>query len=1378
MSVFDKLKAYSRKPAAVILATVMATSTIPTTPIAQAVTAAYAESTTQTTKETEATETKVTPADLGIKETPWNGKSNITLTFSTHIDNGEAVATISADQVKALVKDQLENSEDFKNQFVYTKSGQDTLSKQIDAKLAEINKDVLPKKNVTSEDGTEKTEYSNAVYKEDSMTREITACKVELTNNTEGANSAATVNNDGSITIKSNGVISGTVNLKVTQLSVKVGFGYKYTKTVTKTNSSSSSSDGSTSNNNGGISIEVGTENGNTTTTNKVPSNTTVTPTVIDNDADAKADVTLKNVTSGYGVGSTVSTASVTTEEYYAGIDPSTFAEVDATDLYYKTTHAPYVMSLGYKGLRGDIKNSNKEFDAELSDGDGDVKQNLTIKPNKHFDGGDFTINWYYPNGDPVDGATTTVHVKIAKRTIDLGHVTPSPVDDLAVTADALPFRMANDKQQSAALKKSLNEAVAKLVKNYQMDNPEFEADDISDFFDSAEILDNDATNELYYGSAEQQNFKLGSENLKLTSRKVKSDDDVLSNYTFTGSPIIEVKKMDSAVWSKTSGDRSLASKLTISGKGLNNEEFHFDKPDARWIHEKGTYTWKDGTIALANDPISSDTKFAASYQDADKLETMSEGNVDRRFYVKDSDGVIHKITDTTYKLDHTAPVLTAFNASPHGSEKTIKQNKLSVWAAEQMDVDFLTSEGPETGTASGMNNAQITYEEEGSTGEKRISPKKLSHKDGTNAYGFSINANSKVAVKSISLDLTDNAGNVSPEPQKYNSPSVKDCNVKEIEELMADTTAPTISTSWDTSAASNGKYYNSNRTLTITINAPFFNYVQQMMPEYAVATITKNGSDWETVKPGNFTRIEGTDTWVKTVTFTEDGDYEVKNVNVQDVVGRGADADGDTFTIDKTAPKLNVSWNTEAAQNGKYYNAARTATITVEEHNFDPNLFKIEAPVSAGNGDEATPAQIGGWSSNGDTHTATVTFPGQGVYTLSVSGEDLATNKSESYTSPEFVIDTIKPKIDIQNVVNRTAYAGEVAPTAAVHDTNLADGTSIEVSKISYPLSKDDPNPYAGAAINTSATDKSVSYLNPAKTKGNDGVYTLTVQAIDLAGNTESEAVTWSVNRFGSTYVISDNTGKMLDQYLKSSKTTDVKVTEINPSGLDDNKTSVELTRDTKNTTLKSGDNYTTDSDTSSGWSEYNYTVSKSNYDKDGAYRVLFHSEDAAGNSSENTMEGKNAKKSGAAAEINFAVDDTAPIASFVDLASNGKYEESSHKAKVSFEDNLKLSKAQIKVNGKTVATFTADQLEKIPIREFVLDGSSSKQDVSVVAWDAAGNKSKELKATGVLVTNDSFVLWMNNLPLMVGTIVAIVVVAGGIYMVVAKKRKENEEK
>lgn len=1363
MSVFDKLKAYSRKPAAVILATVMATSTIPTTPIAQAVTAAYAESTTtQSAKGAETTEAKVTPADLGIKETPWDGKSDITLTFSTHIDKGEAVATISADQVKALVKDQLENSEDFKNQFVYTKNGQDALSKQIDAKLAEINKDVLPKKNVTSEDGTEKTEYSNAVYKEDSMTREITACKVQLTNNTEGANSAATVNDDGSITIKSNGVISGTVNLKVTQLSVKVGFGYKYTKTVTKTTSSSSSSDGSTSKNNGGISIEVGTEDGNTTTTNKVPSNTTVTPTVVDNDADAKADVTLKDVTSGYGVWSTVSTASVTTEEYYAGIDSSTFADVNAEGLVYKTAHDDYVVFNGkddkWVGLKGEIvsdKANDEFFDVKPTSTSLDKTKTVQITPKKAFEGDKtFTINWKYPNGK--GAGTTTVHVKgIAKKPIDLSRLS---------NEKPLPFRLAKD--QNAEILKTANDLVKDATDG-----------EVSDLYKLVTI------NEEKYNEAAKADMEFDSSVLTFEVRDSKGSSDKLNDYDFTvdgnqvTQPKVKVAKIEEIDWDEQSG-------ITLTGLTYNEDYYknQGNKDYSKTIHKADKNLWYrnaatvgvDGknAVAVSQDIEDNQTVADLDFGKQQTFKTSASANQLAKFYTQNSDKVIKRVRDVNFNYDHTKPSLTSFTATASGDRKTELKSGSHAGAlvADRITVDFEAKDSGsnEAAGVSGIADVQANYQIQKS-GQKTATPKAEDY----GKYAFDIDEDSKVSTDSIHVKTVDHAGNANDQTLAEASIDPK------YTELVRASSAPEISSSWDTTAASNGKYYNVSRTLTLTIKAPFYEYVQEYMANVPIATVTRDGKSWKSVFPTDFKETsEGSNVYTCPISFTEDGDYVVSECVVTDLVGRSAKVDGDTFTIDKTAPKLNVSWNTEAAQNGKYYNAARTATITVEEHNFDPNLFKIEAPVSAGNGDEATPAQIGGWSSNGDTHTATVTFPGQGVYTLSVSGEDLASNKSESYTSPEFVIDTIKPKIDIQNVVNRTAYAGEVAPTAAVHDTNLADGTSIEVSKISYPLSKDDPNPYAGAAINTSATDKSVSYLNPAKTKGNDGVYTLTVQAIDLAGNTESEAVTWSVNRFGSTYVISDNTGKMLDQYLKSSKTTDVKVTEINPSGLDDNKTSVELTRDTKNTTLKSGDNYTTDANTASGWSEYNYTVSKSNYDKDGAYRVLFHSEDAAGNSSENTMEGKNAKKSGAAAEINFAVDDTAPIASFVDLASNGKYEESSHKAKVSFEDNLKLSKAQIKVNGKTVATFTADQLEKSPIREFTLDGSSSKQDVSVVAWDAAGNKSKELKATGVLVTNDSFVLWMNNLPLMVGTIVAIVVVAGGIYMVVAKKRKENEEK
>lgn len=1352
MSVFDKLKAYSRKPAAVILATVMATSTIPTTPIAQAVTAAYAESATaEPAKGAETEPVTVDPASLVNKNVHWNGQDELMLNFSSHIKDGSSSATIVKSDVIGMVNNAFQG-EAYDSAFAYTAGGDDAVSKAIDESLAR-EAEKLAKNN--KDDEKETVAYDNVAVNGD-IARKVVGCDYDIIA-PEGVK--VTKEKDGSISIEGNAPVENAqIKLKVKSVTVDLSFNYTYKKTTTP--KSTSATETTVSENKDAKSDDV--TNGGTPTPTPTPAPAKTTEETLD--GNHKLYASLEDRTVDCGAGTEVLSGAITNREYFSGAaDALKAAEnVDAAGLVYKTPHADYaVLSGSWQGLKGELENAeaNKEFfDADLMTSTAAFEQKVKITPKKAFeDEKTFTITWKYPNGDPA--GTTTVHVRgIAQKDLDLASVTAE---------NQVDFRMATD--QDSYLLKAANAAAEKAVDATQT------GDKITDLYTSASIKESDYS-EYYTNGKKYAENKLDGTRLSLK----KSDDDILANYNIIGQPTVVVKPMVSKAWSD---DTDLTKRLSLAGTGLKAETF--TSPSKTWIKTNATAKWQGGKLADTRGGLSAETKFVESTDDTNR---GGQGKMENSFYVQDNDDkIVREITGTSYLYDNVVPGLTSFKAVPDTSKfKVFKSSDNKVWAAENMKVQFYTTEGDNTKDdenpcASGINKVEGTYTEQSSKGKSEEKPIPGTAFDKTKdkyGYEFSLSADSKVRSDQIHVTLTDNAGNKSKELGYGDAllDGKKNTNI-DVEELAATTSAPTISTSWNTTAASNGKYYNVNRTLTVTIHAPFFEYTQAYLSGDVFATVTKNGGSYRTLTPSDF-KSQGNDTWVATVDFTEDGDYEVSNVNVQDILGRGSTADGDTFTIDKTAPKLNVSWNTEAAQNGKYYNAARTATITVEEHNFDPNLFKIEAPVSAGNGDEATPAQIGGWSSNGDTHTATVTFPGQGVYTLSVSGEDLASNKSESYTSPEFVIDTIKPKIDIQNVVNRTAYAGEVAPTAAVHDTNLGDGTSIEVSKISYPLSKDDPNPYAGAAINTSATDKSVSYLNPAKTKGNDGVYTLTVQAVDLAGNTESEAVTWSVNRFGSTYVISDNTGKMLDQYLKSAKTTDVKVTEINPSGLDDNKTSVELTRDTKNTTLKSGDNYTTDADTTSGWSEYNYTVSKSNYDKDGAYRVLFHSEDAAGNSSENTMEGKNAKKSGAAAEINFAVDDTAPIASFVDLASNGKYEESSHKAKVSFEDNLKLSKAQIKVNGKTVATFTADQLEKSPIREFTLDGSSSKQDVTVVAWDAAGNKSKELKATGVLVTNDSFVLWMNNLPLMVGTIVAIVVVAGGIYMVVAKKRKENEEK
>lgn len=1347
MSMFDKLKAYSRKPAAVILATVMATSTIPTTPIAQAVTAAYAESTTQTAK---GAETKSGHHSSAAAEV-YQDYPAIRFIYDSYATDGQKTADyfLSKSEAAETAKKTIQEA---------ILSGKSAYSTEIlHAAIDDAFNNRIPEGRIIASKDDVLVDYTSIKIED------VQVDTVKLL----GADAGFAVDSaDGGwkLTAPEKDLASAGIGISIKSVKFSYNFTYKYT---TKSDEQKPSNPGTGGDTGSGSEENSGADASSQATTNEnTTGSVSATGEVKDNVLTAEQKDLNGLRVDGY----------LFSEDYWRFVGtnlPS--VKADPVTLTYGANDNPVATIADVDGAHsgqlnatfenGKTTTENDYYKAELVNEDGAWKVKFT--PKKVFsaaenpDGVSVNVKWAYPDGTAIDGVQTPVTVSAINK---------CPIDRLSLPGDKdgkYTYRI-KEAQQKKILKDA-NNAVKQAVK----------------------AIDGKEPTENYYSAVDLDVVANGAANSSTAlSFTVNPDEKAVAeyaNFNVADVPTANIDAVASVAWEKTD--------LVVKSDngGSNSKLSHDDYKNGTWLNGNGTD--HDGKVTASrtdyalSDEVPTEMSKLGNNLEMNMKEGVSENN---QMYALDSDGVVTLVTGICYRRDTWAPEVKSagvVNAKQKSAARTksiteeLEANR--TYVTKNLQVYVAIVDGGNNSDKSGLKDGSVkmkysfgTNDRSDTGNDKEVTPD--SSDKGTFVFDLSKNgANQRINSNNMNVSACDNAGN-----HIDNVSVLKADAPMEYLELVQNAEAPTVTAAFDNNNVqreANGRgYYNANRTFTVSVTDPFFKYVQDYDSNQVIATL-EDGGETTTITPGMLTRSNG-DTWTYSYTFGAKGDADCKvsAVNYANLAGTPAAStfSGDTFTIDKTAPKLNVSWNTEAAQNGKYYNVARTATITVEEHNFDPNLFKIEAPVSAGNGDEATPAQIGGWSSNGDTHTATVTFPGQGVYTLSVSGEDLASNKSESYTSPEFVIDTIKPKIDIQNVVNRTAYAGEVAPTAAVHDTNLADGTSIEVSKISYPLSKDDPNPYAGAAINTSATDKSVSYLNPAKTKGNDGVYTLTVQAVDLAGNTESEAVTWSVNRFGSTYVISDNTGKMLDQYLKSAKTTDVKVTEINPSGLDDNKTSVELTRDTKNTTLKSGDNYTTDADTTSGWSEYNYTVSKSNYDKDGAYRVLFHSEDAAGNSSENTMEGKNAKKSGAAAEINFAVDDTAPIASFVDLASNGKYEESSHKAKVSFEDNLKLSKAQIKVNGKTVATFTADQLEKSPIREFTLDGSSSKQDVTVVAWDAAGNKSKELKATGVLVTNDSFVLWMNNLPLMVGTIVAIVVVAGGIYLVVAKKRKENEEK
>src|SRR5699024_518399 len=136
--------------------------------------------------------------------------------------------------------------------------------------------------------------------------------------------------------------------------------------------------------------------------------------------------------------------------------------------------------------------------------------------------------------------------------------------------------------------------------------------------------------------------------------------------------------------------------------------------------------------------------------------------------------------------------------------------------------------------------------------------------------------------------------------------------------------------------------------------------------------------SDW-TYQPGGMDNGDE-DQWIATVAYTEDGDYTF-DVTTTDLVGHKADAAdyGDSvapreFTIDKTNPIINITFDNNAVRNGKYYNKTRTATVSIEEHNFSADGVTLSTTANIQEGSVAAPG-AGGWSESGDMNTATVPF-------------------------------------------------------------------------------------------------------------------------------------------------------------------------------------------------------------------------------------------------------------------------------------------------------------------------------------------------------------------------------------------------------------------
>ncbi len=628
---------------------------------------------------------------------------------------------------------------------------------------------------------------------------------------------------------------------------------------------------------------------------------------------------------------------------------------------------------------------------------------------------------------------------------------------------------------------------------------------------------------------------------------------------------------------------------------------------------------------------------------------------------------------------------------------------------------------------------------------------------------------------KTAKTDLIkDYAGKITIDSTKNNSNHVKvviyaedNAGNGQTEELKLkiDTTAPTVDIRYANNDEASDKYFNADRTATITVTERNFDKKDM--------DIEITNSDGKAPTVSAWTKKKGAgngdDTkWVATVKYEKDGDYTF-DIHYKDRAGNKAKINyaEDTvaakeFTIDKTNPKIEVSYDSNNAHNGEYYNTARRATVTITEHNFDPE--RVDAGITAvENGQNVGAPEISGWTNNGDVHTATISYAKDAKYTFNISAIDMAGNEAENFAEQSFYVDQTEPVLEINGVEDLSANAGDVIPVVTYSDDNFdANALNIKLTGANRKEVQLD-----GSYANT-ATGGTFTFKNFAKTQDVDDIYTLSATMTDKAGNEVSKEITFSVNRFGSTYDFNDQTDSMNGNFVQAAD--DVVVVETNPTPLSDIK--VTLFQNNETTVLAEGTDYDLSTTGGNGqWYHYTYTVHKSVFEKDGVYKLVLHSKDGAENISENILESKDA-------EISFGVDKTAPNIVVANLESKKTYAVDNMTVIMSANDNLKLTDVTVYLDDKMEKEWKDSALEEMIDQDgelqFDIPGTSNKaHTVKIVCHDAAGNEAVQ-EITGFYVTTNIWVRYFNNKPLFYGSICGVIVVLGaGVFFVLRRRKK-----
>ena len=455
--------------------------------------------------------------------------------------------------------------------------------------------------------------------------------------------------------------------------------------------------------------------------------------------------------------------------------------------------------------------------------------------------------------------------------------------------------------------------------------------------------------------------------------------------------------------------------------------------------------------------------------------------------------------------------------------------------------------------------------------------------------------------------------------------------------EITKDNVAPEVSVA----GAEDGEYYKKDLTISLSIS------------DSAVkSTDTKvflNGKE-----------LTGSDR----LNITKEGEYTV--------IGSVADKAGNTseatihFVLDKTAPTVSFS----GAKDDEHYSSPEAVIAKLSEE----GTIWLSATCD---GETVYP-------NSGRTNVNEAEFDewgNDGVYEISAYGKDKAGNKSEIYTI-SVTKDSVAPVIALSGIENGKYYNKDQELSISVEEKNYAsDKVTVDIEKTLND--KTEKIPY------TFSSDKEIS--ESTYTASAEGLYTITVSAIDKAGNKANvKTISFTIDKTPPKTSFSGVEGS---KHYKSNPTLSISANE-------EAAVYYSITRDGNKVTSKNGKNKQT----------------VLSWNKDGDYVITAYSVDLAGNK-------------GTAVTKKFTKDSTAPKVS-ISGAGEGKYYNKNISLKLTTKERYyKTTKVTVEgyrqLGSKKVTLNRSYKLSKAADVNTKTYKENGTYHFTVYAVDEAGNKS-----------------------------------------------------